>query len=68
MADVGTARASLRTLESHSERVTSVAFSPDDKQIVSESSEDGPALRPRTGEALQTLKGIWAMLYRSFSY
>jgi WD40 repeat protein len=48
----------LRTLEGHSGRVASVAFSPDSKQIVSGSNDKTAKLwDTATGLVLQTLKG-----------
>jgi WD40 repeat protein len=50
--------AALQTLEGHSSSVSSVAFSPDGKQVVSGSDDQTVKLwDTATGAALQTLKG-----------
>jgi WD40 repeat protein len=52
--------AALQTLEGHRDLVSSVAFSPDGKQVVSGSHDDTVRLwDAATGTALQTLKGHW---------
>jgi WD40 repeat protein len=50
--------AALQTLEGHTDSVTSVAFSPDGKQVVSGSDDETVRLwDTTTGAALQTLEG-----------
>ena len=56
----------LRTLEGHSETVSSVSFSPDGTRLRRGRATRQKAVGCDEGECLQTLEGIFSM-WRSFS-